>query len=106
MTDAQESMQGMAELPQYAIGVDDAGNIWLNVGFQLGQHSFFLCNYSNYEEVARKLHKNIMDAGVAAKRQKSGLIVAEGSLPNATLSNGKGRKQLRSRTAGTARSRP
>jgi hypothetical protein len=73
------------ELPQYAIvsEANSAGQLVmkLQVSFGMAQHEFFLCTSKNYEQVARLIHKNIMDAGLEMKRAESGLIVAKG-MPN------------------------
>jgi hypothetical protein len=76
-------MQGMAELPRFGIAVvppEQAPALWLTIEYGTANLMFYLCDTTNYEEVARKLHKNIMDAGVAARRAKSGLVVAQGDV--------------------------
>lgn len=75
----------MAELPQYGIAVmppDKQPTLWLTVNFGAAAMQFYLADTDNYQEVARKIHKNIMDAGVAARRAKSGLVVAQGDVSN------------------------
>lgn len=69
-----------SELPQWGVGVSPDYQIILTVSFGLAQHTFYLCDTDNYEDVARKLHKNIMDAGVAARRAKRGIVVATGDV--------------------------
>lgn len=86
----------MFELPQYSLAVqgdkDAPGlDIYLCVSFGAAQHQFYLCNTNNYEQVAREIHKKIMDAGVQGRRAKSGLVVAKGPI-NASIPKAEGRK--------------
>jgi hypothetical protein len=71
-----------AELPQYAVECEanSQGQIVMKlvVMFAMARHEFFLCTSKNYEQVARIIHKNIMDAGLEMKRAESGLVVAKG----------------------------
>lgn len=95
-------MSNMAELPQWGIAVSPDYQIMLTVNFQLAQHLFYLCDLDNYEETARILHKNIMDAGVAARRAKRGIVVATGEVKdNVNLGKAQGRQQ-----PGKGRTRP
>jgi len=64
------------ELPQYGVAV--VGNdMYLTIGYATMMQQVYLCNVTTYEEVARKLHKGIMDAGVAAKRASNGTKLVE-----------------------------
>lgn len=83
-----------AELPQ--IGISAKGdrreiNLYLTVDFQTAHFEFFICDTTNYEQAARSIHKGIMDAGVEARRNKSGIIVAGGDV-NATVPKPERRK--------------
>ena len=93
-------MSQMAELPQYGIAVSPDYQIWLTINYGTAAMSFYLCGPDNYEEVARKIHKNIMDAGREARRARSGLVVAKGN-HDATLRQAEGREQR-----GQSRPRP
>jgi hypothetical protein len=87
-------MTGMAELPQFGIGVTPPENdpkMWLTIQYGTAEMSFYLCDTSNYEEAARKIHKIIMDAGVSARRMKTGIIAAQGDV-NINVRPAQGRK--------------
>lgn len=74
----------LPELPQYGLMVEGQKGgdmtIYLTIGFAAAQHRFYLCDTTNYEQVARTLHKQIMDAGVQARRAKSPLIEVKGDV--------------------------
>jgi hypothetical protein len=100
---APMDLSQIAELPQYGIGVSPPENnptLWLTIGYGTAQMQFYLCDSTNYEEIARKLHKNIMDAGVAARRAKSGIVVAQGDVSN-HVRPAQGRQQPRQGRKGT-----
>lgn len=88
---APMDMSQFAELPQYGVAVTPDYNIWLTINYGTAGMQFYLCGPDNYEEVARKIHKNIMDAGREARRARSGLVVAKG-IDDATLREAKRRE--------------
>lgn len=91
MTETPDLSQ-FSELPRWGVAVSPDYQIMMTVTFGLAQHMFYLCDLDNYEEVARKLHKNIMDAGVAARRAKRGIVVATGDVKD-HVRPAEGRKQ-------------
>lgn len=95
MTDAKTDMQGMAEMPQIGIAVTPDYSIYLTIGFGLAWQQVYLCTPDNYEEVARKIHKAIMDSGREARRERSGIKRATGSEIHAFGSKAQGRQQPR-----------
>jgi hypothetical protein len=99
MADAPD-MSAMAEMPQIGIAVTPDYSIYLTIGFGLAWQQVYLCTPDNYEEVARKIHKAIMDAGREARRERSGLKVATGSEIHG-IGKAQGGKQ-----PGSGRSRP
>ena len=72
--------------PAYGVCVqpDTEGKLWMGMTIQSGSISItaYLCRSANYEEVARELHKGIMEAGrqmrKAEREAASGLVVAKG----------------------------
>lgn len=92
MDDLQQDL--MVEVPQF--GVLAAGkDIFLTIMYATMEQRIYLCNITNYEDVARKLHKTIMDAGLQAKRAATGLVAVEGAQANAVVRQATGRKQGR-----------
>lgn len=79
------------ELPQYGIAVNKDHQLWLTIQFGAAFHQVYLCEVTDYEDVAREIHKQIMEAGRQARRDKSGLVVAGGN-HDATLRQAQGRK--------------
>ena len=89
MDDLQQDL--MVEVPQF--GVLAAGkDIFLTIMYATMEQRIYLCNITNYEDVARKLHKTIMDAGLQAKRAATGLVAVEGAQANAVVRQAKGRQ--------------
>lgn len=81
---AELQQDTLVEVPQF--GVLAAGkDIYLTVMYATMEQRIYLCNITNYEDVARKLHKTIMDAGLQAKRAATGLQVVEGAQANAVV---------------------
>lgn len=81
----------LVEVPQF--GVLAAGkDIFLTIMYATMEQRVYLCNITNYEDVARKLHKTIMDAGLQAKRAATGLVAVEGAQANAVVRQAKGRQ--------------
>jgi len=72
LTDAERAA---LNLPQFGIAAQGR-DLYLTVQSTTSMYSVYLCNINNYEDVARKLHKAIMDAGVAARRGSRPLHVA------------------------------
>lgn len=72
--------------PAYGICVqpDTTGKLWMGLTIQSESVSLtsYLCRSDNYEEVARELHKGIMEAGremrKAEREAASGLVIAKG----------------------------
>ena len=72
--------------PAYGVCVqpDTEGKLWMGLTIQSGSMSVttYLCRSENYEEVARELHKGIMEAGrqmrKAEREAASGLAIATG----------------------------
>lgn len=77
------------DIPKYGIAVnqDQENKLFgtLMVETSSVRLEFFLFRSDNYQDVARKLHDKIMQAGKDMKRAESGLVVAEGPLPNGFL---------------------
>src|SRR5215469_3327104 len=79
----------LIDVPQYGIVVQP--NPYLKnksfLGMQImtstGMIQFYMWDTSNYEQFAREIHKQIMDAGVAARRAEKGIVVADAPLPKA-----------------------
>ena len=67
--------------------------IGLQVAFGMALHQFYLCDTKDYEQIARQFHKQIMEAGVQAKRQESGIVVANGEVGNGLVRKAEGREQ-------------
>jgi hypothetical protein len=87
---AEMQQDTLVEVPQF--GVLAAGkDIFLTVMYATMEQRVYLCNITNYEDVARQLHKTIMDAGLQAKRAATGLQVVEGANANAVVRKAKGR---------------
>lgn len=68
------------ELPKYGV-LAQGKDLYLTIQYHTSQAMYYLANIGNYEEVARKLHKGLMDAGRDAKREARGtkLHVASGA---------------------------
>jgi hypothetical protein len=75
------------------VGILASGrDLYMVVQTTTSQYQFYIGNINTYEEVARKVHKGIMDAGREARRAASGLQVVEGAQANAVVREAKGRK--------------
>jgi hypothetical protein len=88
--------QASWEAPEFAVGhmkneVTGKEMLTLQATTSGTLHRFYLCDASNYEEVARELHKLIMKIGREAKRAESGLVVVNGEVPNGLVRPPKGR---------------
>lgn len=91
---AELQQDTLVEVPQY--GVLAAGkDIYLTIMYATMEQRVYLCNITNYEDVARKLHKTIMDAGLQAKRAATGLVAVEGAQADAIVREATGREQGR-----------
>lgn len=89
---AELQQDALVEVPQF--GVLAAGkDIYLTVMYATMEQRIYLCNITNYEDVARKLHKTIMDAGLQAKRAATGLVTVEGAQANAVVRQATRREQ-------------
>lgn len=75
------------ELPSYGVAVIGK-DLYLTIQYQTAMMQFYLCNVNTYEEIARKLHKGIMDAGIGAKRAANGtpkLVQVKGDQADAVV---------------------
>lgn len=65
---------------------DSENKLWMGLDIQTDsmQVKVFLCRADDYMNVAKEIHEKIMQAGKEMRRAESGLIVANGALPNAT----------------------
>ena len=88
---AELEQDTMVEVPQFGILAADK-DIYLTISYATMQQQLYLCNITNYEQVARKIHKAIMDAGVQAKRAASGLQVVQGGDVDAAVRDAKRRQ--------------
>ena len=78
------------EIPQYAVIAQPKGSLTdernrpvIMLGLQITTsatfHQYYLCDASdNFQEVAKRLHDKICQAGREARRAQSGLVVVEG----------------------------
>lgn len=82
------------DLPKLGV-VANGKDLYLLVMATTSSYQVYLCNINTYEEVARQIHKTIMEAGREAKRAANGLQVVEGAQANAVVRQAKGRKQGR-----------
>lgn len=76
--------------PQYAIAVMPKGNekdergrpvlmMCLTIMETASQHQYYLCDVrDNYQDIAKKMHDMICQAGREGRRAQSGLVVVEG----------------------------
>lgn len=93
----QIEAQASWEAPQFSVGhmnneVTGKQMLTLQATTSGTLHRFYLCDTSNYEDIARELHKLIMKVGREAKRAESGLVVVEGGMPSALVRKAEGRK--------------
>jgi hypothetical protein len=91
------------EVPQYGITVtdDQQGNSFIGIHIEQSgsAHDFFLCMPNQVQEVARKFHQMILEAGreAAKRRGKANLVVPKGvnsdalRVEKSRITSGKGR---------------
>lgn len=70
------------EIPKYAIVVDQGPDhkafLGLMVSTSATMHTFYLCDASQAHKMADTLRDQILKAGQDARRQNSGIVVANG----------------------------
>jgi len=79
------------DLPKIGI-VANGKDLYLIVMATTSSYQVYLCNINTYEEVARQIHKTILDAGREAKRAANGLQVLKGAEADAVVRKAKGRQ--------------
>lgn len=90
-SDGRDGNPVRVDLPQLGV-IAQGRDLYLQVQLSTSAYQVYICNIATYEDVARVIHKGIMEAGRDAKRAASGLQVVEGSKADAVVREAKGRK--------------